>query len=259
MIRYIFSILFASLCLLGKAQDINIESITLQPNDLEARTNPRQDNNGVDCALLKIIIPSLKDMTFEGWVMGDVSYIPGEYKVYVPAGTKKIKFRHEKYKPGEISFDIPIESKCVYEVVLQVPDEKGKGWVTFRLGHGSEVSVDGAKYKCPSNGILKVQLPYGKHSYLIEAKGCNPKKGEVKISKEPEYIDGALTGACEVTINARVGTQLTINGVKKGVLLGTSKIHLPEGKFTFKGLFNGVERTETIKIKNGQTSVTVNL
>lgn len=259
MIRHIFSILFASLCLTSHAQVINVESITLQPNDLEARTNPRQDNNGVDCALLKIIIPSLKDMTFDGWIMGDVSYVPGEYKVYVPAGTKKIKFRHEKYLPGDIAFDIPIESKCVYEVVLQVPNEKGKGWVTFRLGQGSEVSVDGTKYKSPSNGILKVQLPYGNHSYQIDAKGCESKNGVVKISKEPEYVDGVLTGTCEVTIVARSGTQLTINGVKKGVLFGTSKIHLPEGKFTFKGIFNGVERTQTIKIKNGQTSVTVKL
>lgn len=255
----IFALLFSFCYVIAQAQEIKVESITPLPNDLEARTNPRQDSNGTDCALLKVIVPALKDLSFEGWVIGDIAYSPGEFKVYVPAGTKKIKFRHEKYRPGEIVFDFPIESKCVYEVVLQVPDEKGKGWVTFHLQSDAKVSIDGKTYKSPSNGLLKVQLPYGKYAYQIESEGFSSKKGEVKISREPEYIEGFLTGTCEVIIQAYKGTRLTISGMDKGTLQGTSKIFLSEGKYKFTGIYNGVKRTKTVKIEKGQSTLTVNL
>lgn len=92
------------------------------PNDLAARTHPRPDANGVNCALIRVVVPAVKDMKFDGWVVGDYAYQPGEYQVYVPEGAKKIKFRHENYAPGEIVFSMPIESQCVYKVVLDVPD-----------------------------------------------------------------------------------------------------------------------------------------
>lgn len=142
---------------------------------------------------------------------------------------------------------------------IQVPDEKGKGWVTFHLQSDAKVTIDGKTYKSPSNGLLKVQLPYGKYAYQIESEGFSPKKGEVKISKEPEYIEGFLTGTCEVIIQANKGTRLTISGIDKGTLQGTSKIFLSEGKYKFTGIYNGVKRTETVKIEKGQSTLTVNL
>lgn len=92
------------------------------PNDLAARTHPRPDVNGVNCALIRVIVPAVKDMRFDGWVVGDCTYQPGEYLVYVPEGAKKIRFRHENYEPGEIVFNMPIQSQCVYKVVLDIPN-----------------------------------------------------------------------------------------------------------------------------------------
>lgn len=110
-----------SLC--GFAQtEIKIKMMEQLPNDLAARTHARQDNNGDDCALVRVVVPAVKGIQFKGWVIGEVGYQPGEYQVYVPQGTKKITFMHENYEPGEIRFSFPIESKCVYRVVLEVPD-----------------------------------------------------------------------------------------------------------------------------------------
>lgn len=115
-----FLLLFAAS--LANAQEIKVKLMEYLPNDLAARTHPRPDVNGVNCALIRVVVPAVKDMKFDGWVVGDYEYQPGEYQVYVPEGAKKIKFRHENYAPGEIVFNMPIESQCVYKVVLDVPD-----------------------------------------------------------------------------------------------------------------------------------------
>lgn len=104
------------------AQEISVKSIEELTSDLTARTHPRSDVNDNSCALIKVTIPMVKDLVFSGWVMGDVDYHPGEYWVYVPEGTKKIKFQHENFAPGEIVFNMPIKKLCVYRVTLDVPD-----------------------------------------------------------------------------------------------------------------------------------------
>lgn len=104
------------------AQQISVKSIEELTSDLTARTHPRGDANDNPCALIKVIIPMVKNLMFTGWVMGDVDYHPGEYWVYVPEGTKKIKFQHENFAPGEIVFNIPIKKLSVYRVTLDVPE-----------------------------------------------------------------------------------------------------------------------------------------
>ena len=104
------------------AQEIKVKLMEYLPNDLAARTHPRPDVNGVNCALIRVVVPAVKNMKFDGWVVGDCTYQPGEYQVYVPEGAKKIKFRHESYEPGEIVFNMPIQSQCVYKVVLDIPN-----------------------------------------------------------------------------------------------------------------------------------------
>ncbi|MCF2654358.1 hypothetical protein I6E46_05270 [Prevotella loescheii] len=113
-------VLFA--CLPLSAQQISVKSIEELTSDLTARTHPRSDINDNSCALIKVTIPMVKNLMFSGWVMGDVDYHPGEYWVYVPEGTKKIKFQHENFSPGEIVFNIPIKKLCVYRVTLDVPE-----------------------------------------------------------------------------------------------------------------------------------------
>ena len=53
----------------------------LLPSDLTARINPRLDGNDEPCALIKVIVPSVEGIQFEGWVIGNVAYRPGEYQI----------------------------------------------------------------------------------------------------------------------------------------------------------------------------------
>lgn len=114
------------------AQEIKVVSIKLMQSDLTARTDPRMSADGQACALIRIVVPMVKNIQFSNTLMiGDQEYIPGEYKVWVYPGTKKLKFRHENYPSGEIVFadylkdedgnPIPIEGKSVYRIELDVP------------------------------------------------------------------------------------------------------------------------------------------
>lgn len=122
MKRLVLLIIAFSTIIFCNAQQIKVKLMEYLPNDLAARTHPRPDVNGVNCALIRVVVPAVKDMKFDGWVVGDCSYQPGEYLVYVPEGAKKIRFRHENYEPGEIVFNMPIQSQCVYKVVLDIPN-----------------------------------------------------------------------------------------------------------------------------------------
>ncbi len=120
MKKLLLFLLLAMVSLGGFAQEITIKSITYLENDLEARRNPVLDNNGNPCAYVRILAPRVQGMEFKG-IKGEAKYQAGEYGVYVPERTKRIKFHHEKYQAGTIEFTMPIEKQCVYQVVLEVP------------------------------------------------------------------------------------------------------------------------------------------
>ena len=55
------------------AQKLNVESFVAKTNDITARTQPRQDINGNDCALIKVQLAA-SGAEFGGNVVGNVSY-----------------------------------------------------------------------------------------------------------------------------------------------------------------------------------------
>ena len=103
------------------AQEMEVKKFQETMSDLSARTNPRQDLNGDECALIKVQIASA-DVTFSGSVMGDVKFKGNEYWVYMPAGSKRLKVVHPSYLPLEITFedyDVPtLKSKNTYVLTL---------------------------------------------------------------------------------------------------------------------------------------------
>lgn len=115
----------ASISVLQSNTDWIVESIEPELSDLKARTTPRQDANGVRCAILKIAVRHLKDVSFEGNIVGEPQYTPGEYFVYVPHGTRKVVLKHESFLPLEIKFSdfgVSIDKETVYKVVVSFVD-----------------------------------------------------------------------------------------------------------------------------------------
>ena len=86
------------------AQELRVRSMVESSNDLTARTLPRKDINGIECALLKVQIVG-QGVSFSGNVMGDVEYKGNEYWVYMPNGSKRLKVTHPDCLPIEVVFD----------------------------------------------------------------------------------------------------------------------------------------------------------
>lgn len=119
----------ASLAVLQSLSDWRVESVTQSLSDLKARTSPRTDANGERCAVLKVAVKYLKDVSFEGNIVGETQYTPGEYYVYVPKGTKKIVLKHESFSPLEIKFTdfgISIDKENVYQVLVSFVETGSK-------------------------------------------------------------------------------------------------------------------------------------
>ena len=77
----------------------------LMANDSTARIIPRKDINGIECALIKV--KNLKPgVSFDKKsVVGDVEYRDGDYLVYVPNGSKRLKITLPNCLPLEIVYE----------------------------------------------------------------------------------------------------------------------------------------------------------
>lgn len=85
------------------AQKYRVVSFEIAPNDLSAKTNPRLDNNGIPCALIKIPINDAID-SVQGNVVGEVERIGLETNLYMTDGSKELKLIFANHLPIHILF-----------------------------------------------------------------------------------------------------------------------------------------------------------
>lgn len=119
------SAVLISIALSTGAKTLKVEKFEPEPFDLTAYHHQRLDLNDVPCALVKVCIP-MRGMVFEGSIIGDCVNKAGEYWVYMTAGTKFIKIKHETVTPLFIRFsDYNIHkllTKQTYTLVLSVDE-----------------------------------------------------------------------------------------------------------------------------------------
>ncbi|MBQ8501440.1 MAG: hypothetical protein IJ494_03915 [Bacteroides sp.] len=103
------------------AQQFNVRSFRLLPNDITAYIDPVRDLNQEACALIKVVCES--DFAFStplGIVQrrNDV----GEVWLYVPRGTLMLTLKHPRWGVlRDYRFESPLESRMTYEMVVGVP------------------------------------------------------------------------------------------------------------------------------------------
>lgn len=104
-------------------QDIEVKKFELIVKDQTALLNPRKDINEVECALIKV--KNLKPgVSFDkNSVIGDVEYRDGEYFVYVPNGSKRLKVSRPDCLPLEIVYEDygikTVQSKTTYYLTFE--------------------------------------------------------------------------------------------------------------------------------------------
>lgn len=112
------------LCGLGYAQDLKVSAFQRMDRDLLARTQERLDLNDVPCAVVRISVANAKDYTFEGNIIGDVIYKPGEAIVYMTEGSRNITVKSDKFGSLKYEFTQKLEKRVVYKLALKL-DEAG--------------------------------------------------------------------------------------------------------------------------------------
>lgn len=117
-ILYILVIFFvANKIVAGKLVVQNICELT---SDITARTKVKLDKNGKECALVRVNIPSIRNIDFKGDIVSS-DYLPGEYVLYIPEGTKSIAYSFDGFS-NEIDFSlygIEVKGKSSYRCTMK--------------------------------------------------------------------------------------------------------------------------------------------
>lgn len=148
-----------------RAQDIQISRFERNYTSLIASVNPVYDNTGEACAVLRFYVRE-KDFIVEpnlGMMKQEV--LPGEIRIWVPKGTKRLTVRKQDWMPLT-GYEIPvvIEPKVTYDVELSITEEALK---RNRANKGHNVYV-GAGYNIISISGPSVALGFDFNHHNIE-------------------------------------------------------------------------------------------
>ena len=174
------------------AQKLIVESFKLASNDLTAQSQPRKDLNDRNCALVKVGI-ALDGVKFDGSIMGEPIQKLGEYWVYMPKGVSMLQVLHKNYTPLMVNFyDYgvgKVESGMTYILTLSKPagsteptDAGGNFYALTVTPKNAVVTIDGNQQTVSTDGEYSAMLPYGNHTYKVEAGGYISKSGSFTIS-----------------------------------------------------------------------------
>ena len=142
--RFLLLGFFLFLCVgFIQAQELKVSAFQRMDRDLLARTQERLDLNDTPCAIVRVSVANAKNYTFEGNVIGDVVYRPGEALVYMTEGSRNLTIKSDEFGSLKYEFTQKLEKQVVYKLVLRLetPDsKKTRTMVMPVLGVGSTMS-----------------------------------------------------------------------------------------------------------------------
>ncbi len=102
-------------------KELKVVSFKQSTSDISARTNLREEPTGEACALVKVQLP-IRNVLFDGDIIGEIVYKTNEYWVYMPQKSTKLQIKVQDCKPLMVDFvnyDISsLESKGTYELCV---------------------------------------------------------------------------------------------------------------------------------------------
>ena len=118
----------------------------------------------------------------------DVVKKTGEYWVYLPQNNSKLRILHKNYTPLEINFyDYGIgkvQSGVTYVLTLAKPISAAvqqKQTLIIKYTPSSATVLVDNKMVRGSNGVVRITLPVGQHSYIVASDGYESEEGTVKL------------------------------------------------------------------------------
>lgn len=258
--RVIFLIILQTCVLLGVASDYKVSQVVELFNDITARTNAMNDDDGNPCAVVKFNIPSIDKVTFQE-AIGDVSVRPGEYTMYLKEGTPSLSYSidGETEKISFSDYGISIEGKKTYRVNLKNKtniDAVSNTSASISANQdGIIVLVDGIPMgetpliiESMSPGSHTISVPYQKGYTMNDTKVIiDPNKNNsislrlYKTELEPVEVDMATSGGDTAGWYVRWGiSEKTENGLT-GVVdyTGATIVPCEFGMVNLENLLNG--------------------
>lgn len=169
------------------SQELHVKSFGIAESDLSAQTQPRKDLNDKNCALVKVqFVGGISEI--EGNVITPLIKHGNETWVYMPQGSRQMKVLTQSFLPVMVTFvDYGIEkleSNRTYVLILTKPmsiiEPKKQALIIKYSPSSATVLVDN-KMVTGTNGVAKVVLPVGQHSYIVASDGYESEEGTVKL------------------------------------------------------------------------------
>ena len=268
MTKTYLSILIFLLCFLDiYAQKLNVESFVAKTNDITARTQPRQDINGNDCALVKVRLAA-ENASFIGNVVGDVAYDKSEYFVYMPLGSKRLTIKLDGYLPLDVSFSgygiNSLEEKTVYVLTLsgvtgtqQLEAPKTKtGWIILD-SEPSGASVYINEEFVGNTPLSNYKQAYGTYQYRLESLNYHPATGTIELNSgrfEQKVVLKPAFGSISVK-SSIAGAKIVLDGKQTGKQTPTTLTEIPSGKHTITlQMDKYAPRQQEVIVEDGQTA-----
>ena len=192
MKKSLLFLLFILQAIAAFSQKLQVESFKIAESDISAQTQPRKDLNDRNCALVKVLyVGEIVDI--EGNVVKPIVKRSNEFWIYMPQNSRQIKIVARNYIPMMITFKDygieKLESNKTYVLILVKPsaqnepvDAGGNFYAISVLPRNAVVTIDGIQQNVSSDGEYSAMLPYGTHTYKVEAGGYISKSGSFSVS-----------------------------------------------------------------------------
>lgn len=254
-------------CISVNAQKLIVEKFDLKTNDVTARTHPRQDINGNDCALIKVQLAA-PNAIFDGNVIGDVAYETSIYMVYMSQGSKRLTVRLEGYLPLEVNFEDfgikSLESKTVYILTISgiianraiEPVRKMTGWIVINSKpSGATVYINDEFVG--NTPLTNYKQAYGKYTYRVEYPNYHSSSGTIELNSgkiERNIELKPAFGTISITSNV-AGANVLLDGKATNKLTPCTLEEIPSGQHTIivqKDKYSPVQ--QSFNIEDGKTT-----
>lgn len=187
------------------SQELTIKSFKVITGDLSAQTQPRKDLNDKNCALVKVqFVGGISEI--EGNVITPLIKHGNETWVYMPQGSRQMKVLTQSFLPVMVTFaDYGIEkleSNRTYVLILTKPMsiiEQKKQALIIKYSPSSAIVLVDNKMVRGTNGVAKVVLPVGQHSYIVASDGYESEEGTVKLK-------AAVPSNLQITLSKETNT-----------------------------------------------------
>ncbi|MDR1416764.1 MAG: PEGA domain-containing protein [Prevotellaceae bacterium] len=277
---------FLLISLAATAQQLTVESFSMDEDDTTARTiNSLKDSNGKVCAIVKVETPLLlQDFTFNTGATGVVrtEQKTGEIWVYFSPGTAQITLEHKSL--GEAcshKFGETLKEATVYTMKLKLEDVKAlvKDSATLQYmealceAEGATISIDGAMPEPFIGGKFTKQLSYGQRRYTVEAPMHYPESGVVELTAQASKPLVAKLkpkfGKLIINTQPEQGADVFIDGVKRGqsplvierIDSGVHKIRAEKAQILSttqeKNIAEGATETITLNVSANAPRITI--